>query len=480
VKVLNNAGVRAIAVHQVCKIHEFGNVTCIPAGGKRRLVPSKGKGLRRMIVRIARGRLHYAWIVAGVTFVTLLGASGFRSTPGVLIAPLGQEFGWSPAVVSFAVSINLILFGFSGPFAAALAERFGLRRVVVGALLLVAAGSALTVFMHAPWQLDLLWGVIVGAGSGTMASVFAATVANRWFVKRRGLVLGLLNAAGATGQLVFLPLLAWLVVHVGWRWVSLTIAAAALAVAPLVALLMRNFPQDVGLTAYGATETDVADGPRENPLAAAFRGLRLGLRTREFWFLAGSFFICGATTNGLIGTHLIPASMDHGMSEVTAASFLAFIGIFDIIGTTVSGVLTDRFDSRWLLCWYYGLRGLALLFLPFALGAPYLALLLFIVFYGLDWVATVPPTVALTAEIFGRRQVGIVYGWIFAAHQLGAAMAASAAGVMRTWLGSYQVTFLSAGLLCLVASGLVIRIGHGTRDGGLPARSLEPAVSPAD
>ncbi len=433
-----------------------------------------------MIVRIARGRLHYAWIVAGVTFVTLLGASGFRSTPGVLIAPLGQEFGWSPAVVSFAVSINLILFGFSGPFAAALAERFGLRRVIVGALLLVATGSSLTVFMRAPWQLDLLWGVIVGAGSGTMASVFAATVANRWFVKRRGLVLGLLSAAGATGQLVFLPLLAWLVVNVGWRWVSLTIAVAALSVAPLVAILMRNFPARCRPDSLRRDRNGCRRRATGNPLAAAFRGLRLGLRTREFWFLSGSFFICGATTNGLIGTHLIPASMDHGMSEVTAAGFLALVGIFDIIGTTVSGVLTDRFDSRWLLCWYYGLRGLALLFLPFALGAPYLALLLFIVFYGLDWVATVPPTVALTAEVFGRRQVGIVYGWIFAAHQLGAAAAASAAGVMRTWLGSYQVTFLSAGLLCLVASGLVIRIGRGTRGEGLPGHSLEPAVSSAD
>lgn len=439
-----------------------------------------------MIARPSRFHMHYAWVIAAVTFLTLLGASGFRSTPGVLIVPLQDEFGWNRAVISFAVSINLILFGLSGPFAAALMARYGIRRVIPIALVLVAAGSALTTVMRAPWQLYLLWGVVVGAGTGTMASVFAATVANRWFVKHRGTVLGVLSAASATGQLIFLPLLATLVTRAGWRWAALAVALGALLVAPLVAIFMRDAPEDVGLRALGATEDYVSPTVSANPIAAAFGGLRLGLRSRDFWFLAGSFFICGATTNGLIGTHLIPASMDHGMTEVTAASFLAFVGIFDIIGTTLSGVLTDRFDSRWLLCWYYGLRGLSLLFLPFALGSTYLTLFAFIVFYGLDWVATVPPTVALTANIFGKANVGVVFGWVFAAHQFGAAIAASAAGVMRTWLGSYQITFLSAGVLCLMAAGLVIRIGRGTHDAhdtrgeSVPSLSLEPSISSAD
>ncbi len=427
-------------------------------------------------MRVFGGRVHYAWVVAAVTFVTLLGASGFRSTPGVLIVPLQEEFGWSRATISLAVSINLLLFGFSGPFAAALMERFGIRRVVAGALIVVASGSALTTLMNAPWQLALLWGLVVGAGTGAMASVLAATVANRWFVHRRGIVLGALTAASATGQLAFLPLLAWLATNPGWRWAALTVAGAALLVVPLVVLFLRDRPQDVGARAFGATEMDAPVVASGSPLVAAFRGLGLGLRSRDFWLLAGSFFVCGASTNGLIGTHLIPASIDHGMAEVTAAGLLATIGVFDIVGTMVSGWLTDRWDPRRLLFVYYGLRGLSLLYLPLAFDAPRAGLILFIVFYGLDWVATVPPTVALTADVFGKANVGIVYGWIFAAHQVGAAVAASAAGATRTWYGDYQPAFWGAGLLCLGAAALSLGIGRRGEAGAAPGRALEPGM----
>jgi MFS family permease len=413
-------------------------------------------------------RLHYAWIVAAVTWITLLAAAGFRSTPGVLIVPLEQEFHWSRATISVAVSINLLLFGLFAPFAGGLMERFGVKRVVVGALLTVSAGSGLTVFMHQAWQLDLLWGVVVGVGTGSMATVLAAIVANRWFVKRRGLVLGALTAAGATGQLIFLPALAWLAVNMGWRTAALVVAGAALLGIPLVVLFMRDRPADVGQRAYGATEADEPAPPLQNPVKAALGGLAMGVRNRNWWLLAGSFFICGASTNGLIGTHLIPASIDHGMPEVTAASLLAFIGIFDVAGTMISGWLTDRLDSRWLLFWYYGLRGLSLLFLPYAFGMQYFGLFLFIVFYGLDWVATVPPTVALTADTFGRRNLGVVYGWVFASHQLGASAAAFGAGAVRTYFGNYQLAFMTSGLLCLLAAGLVIRIRR--------ARGPEPVV----
>jgi sugar phosphate permease len=403
-----------------------------------------------------------------------------RSTPGVLMVPLEHEFGWNRATVSLAVSINLVLYGLSGPFAAALMERFGIRRIMLAALLLVAVAASLTTVMQASWQLDLLWGVMVGLATGSLASVLAAIVANRWFVQRRGLVMGLLTASNATGQLVFLPLLASLAVTMGWRAAALVTAGAALLIAPLVALLMRERPSDIGLRPYGADpdSKDITETPG-NPLAAALQGLARGLRSRDFWLLAGSFFICGATTNGLIGTHLIPASMEHGIPEVTAASMLALIGVFDLIGTTISGWLSDRVDNRWLLCWYYGLRGLSLLLLPYALGSSYLTLAVFIVFYGLDWVATVPPTTRLTADIFGKRNVGIVFGWIFAAHQLGAATASLGAGTLRTLLGNYQVSFLSAGVLCLVASGMVIRIGRGSRDTALPVAVLEPSASAA-
>ncbi len=413
-----------------------------------------------MIPRWARGRVHYAWIVFGVTFFTLLAAAGIRSTPGVLIVPLEHEFGWSRATISVAVSINLLLFGFSGPFAAALMNRFGIRRVVIFALLLIATGVGLTPLMRAPWQLYLLWGIVVGTGTGSMAGVLAATVANRWFVARRGLVTGMLTAAGATGQLVFLPGLASLAVGWGWRYASLTVALAVLVAVPAVALLMRDSPAQVGLQAYGATEADTGPASPANPFSAAIVGLGRSFRSVDFWLLAGSFFICGATTNGLIGTHLIPASVDHGIPEVTAAGMLALIGVFDVVGTTLSGWLTDRWDARWLLFCYYGLRGLSLLLLPFALSSTLFTLLVFVVFYGLDWVATVPPTISLSAGVLGRASGGIVFGWVFASHQLGAAFAASTAGALRDLLGDYQVAFISAGLLSLIACGLVIRIGR--------------------
>jgi sugar phosphate permease len=405
-------------------------------------------------------RVHYAWVVAGVTFFALLGSAGFRATPSILIVPLQTEFGWNRAIISVAVSINLILFGLMGPFAAALMDRFGLRAVTVGALLTIATGAFLTTVMNSPWQLYLLWGVVVGLGTGCMASVLAATVAARWFVQRRGLVIGALTAAGATGQLIFLPGLGWLAQSSGWRYVSIAVAVAALAVVPIVALFLRNRPSDLGLRAYGATEADSTPVNTGSPILNAFRGLRMGVRSRDFWLLGGSFFICGASTNGLIGTHLIPASMDHGMAEVAAASLLAIIGVFDVVGTLVSGYLTDRFDSRWLLFAYYGLRGLSLLLLPFVFGSPQFALILFIVFYGLDWVATVPPTVQLARRVFGAQNFAIVYGWIFAAHQMGAATIAFAAGAVRTFFGDYQIAFMSSGLLCLLAAGLVLRIAR--------------------
>ena len=415
-------------------------------------------------------RVHYAWIVAAVGFVTLITAAGFRSTSSVLIVPLQHEFGWSRATISLSISINLILYGLGGPFAAALVERFGVRRVVIGALVGVSAGSSLTVFMSAPWQLDLLWGVVNGLATGAVSVPLAAIIANRWFVARRGLVTGLFAAANATGNLVFLPALASIIAHWGWRYAAVTVSVVAFAVVlPLVALLLRDRPADVGIEPFGALEPEPPHVRNGNPFRGAVAGLRETWRVPSFQLLAGSFFICGLSTNGLIGTHLIPAAMDHGLGEVAAASLLATIGVFDIVGTTCSGWLTDRHDPRLLLAWYYGLRGLSLLALPYAFGSPHFGLILFVVFYGLDWIATVPPTVALTAEIFGRDRVGVVFGWIFCAHMFGAAFAAWGAGAIRTWFGGYGWAFGTAGLLCLFATSLVLQIRRR------PA--LEPALA---
>lgn len=431
------------------------------------------------MVAFARGRFHYAWIVVAVTFVTMLVTAGIRSVPGVLILPLEQEFGWNRATLSLAISINLLLYGLCGPFAAAFMERLGMRRMMSGALLVLGGAIALTTQIREAWQLQLLWGVVVGVGSGAMAGWLSPTIANRWFVERRGLVVGMLTASNATGQLVFLPLLAALAVTFGWRASVELVAGTSLALIVLVLIFIRNFPENIGLRPYGASESEPITPPPAvtgNPFANALRNLATGLRSRDFWLLAGSFFICGASTSGLIGTHLIPASVEHDIPEVAAAGLLALIGVFDLIGTMASGWLSDRYDNRKLLVWYYSLRGLSLLLLPYAYGTGYFGLGLFIVFYGLDWVATVPPTVRLTADLFGRHRAGAMFAWIFSAHQLGAAAAAFGAGALRTWLGDYQASFMTAGVLCLIAAGLVIRIGRAAASGNVPARVPEPAV----
>ncbi|MEU8317903.1 MFS transporter [Nonomuraea sp. NPDC048881] len=409
-------------------------------------------------------RIHRAWWVAAVAFVAILGAAGFRATPGVLITPLHDEFGWSTGTISLAVSINLVLYGMTAPFAAALMDRFGMRRVVSLALLLVAVGSGLTVIMTASWHLLLFWGVFIGLGTGSMALVFAATVTDRWFVRHRGLVTGILTAAGATGQLIFLPVLAWLAEGPGWRVASLTVAGAALAVVPFVWWLLRDHPEEVGTTALGAEAGAVRTGPAGgNAAARALTVLRSAARTRPFWFLAGGFAICGMSTNGLVGTHFIPAAHDHGMAEPVAAGLLAIIGIFDIAGTVASGWLSDKVNPKLLLGVYYGLRGLSLMLLPGLFAAtteP--SMLIFIVFYGLDWVATVPPTVALCRQIYGQDGA-VVFGWVFASHQVGAAVAAVGAGLTRDHLGAYDLAWYAAGALCLLAAGMSLAIRHARR-----------------
>lgn len=414
-------------------------------------------------------RVHYAWIAAGVTFVTLLAAAGARAAPGVMLLPFGNEFQWSRATVSSIISINIFLYGLVGPFAAALYQRFGLRRTMVAAMTLLAAGYGLSTGATHYWQFVLLWGVVVGAGSGMAATVLGAAVANRWFTKRRGLVMGLLTASTATGQLVFLPSLAAAVTARGWRAAPLIVAAATALMVPIIWWFMRDDPRDVGQQPYGETEpargtpgkTVTATVPG-NPAGKAIAALRQAMGVRDFWLLAGSFFVCGASTNGLVGTHLIAAAFDCGVPEVRAAGLLAMMGLFDLIGTTASGWLSDRYNCRYLLFGYYGLRGLSLIFLPEALLGPGVGLGVFAVFYGLDWIATVPPTVRLTGEVFGREKATIVFGWVVAAHQVGAAFAAFAAGAIRTHFGTYAPAFIGAGALCIFAALAVLPIARRT------------------
>ncbi|CCN05324.1 Putative membrane protein [Bordetella bronchiseptica Bbr77] len=405
----------------------------------------------------------YAFVVVAVIFFSLLVSAGLRSTPSVLIVPLEQAFGWSRSTISLAAAIGIFLYGLAGPFAAAAMEHFGLRRVLIGALLLMAASSAASAFMTESWHLLLTWGVFSGIGSGAVAVVLGATIVNRWFTTRRGLMMGLLTASTATGNLLFLPVLAALAASGDWTRVVWAVAAGA-ALMALAWWLVPDRPADVGLRSYGsapdAPEPSVA--PRTGLLAATFGALRRAARTRTFWYLFATFFVCGFTTNGLVGTHLIALCGDHGIAEVQAAGLLALMGIFDLVGTTASGWLTDRYDPRRLLFVYYSLRGLSLMYLPYS-DFSFYSLSLFAIFFGLDWIATVPPTLRLTTEAFGDRDAPIVFGWIVAGHQLGAASAAWMGGVVRETTGSYLMAFVLAGSTGLIAAVIALMINRKPR-----------------
>lgn len=402
---------------------------------------------------------NYAFVVAACVFLALLAAAGLRSAPGVLMLPLERAFGWDRATVSAAAAVGIFLYGLTGPFAASLMQSFGVRRTVSLALLLMAVSTGLSSFMSQPWQYVATWGVLAGVGSGAVAMVLGATVVNRWFVARRGLMMGLLTASTATGTLVFLPAMAWLAEHAGWRPVVLTIAGVTAVLAPVVWLLLPERPADIGQTPYGASaDYQPPPAPPGGALAYAFQTLGRAARTRTFWLLFLGFFVCGLTTNGLVGTHLIAMCGDYGMSETRAAGLLAMMGLFDLVGTTASGWLTDRYDPRKLLFAYYALRGLSLIVLPFT-DFSIVSLSLFAVFYGLDWIATVPPTVRLATDAFGDRDGPIVFGWIAAGHQAGAATAAITAGVLRAAEGRYLEAFVLAGFTGFAAAiaSLMIR-----------------------
>jgi sugar phosphate permease len=425
--------------------------------------------------------LHYGWVVVATTFLTMLVTAGAVGAPGVLLLPLQREFGWSTAAISSALAMRLLLFGLMGPFAAAFINRYGVRRVTLSALCMIGLGLVLSLGMTEIWQLILLWGVVVGLGTGLTALVLAATVSTRWFNARRGLIVGLLTASSATGQLLFLPLLASIATRSGWRSAVELVCVLLGTAAALVWLFMRDRPADLGLRPFGAADfvADASAPPlqsaaevRSTPISiAALHALRDAARSRIFWILFGTFFICGASTNGLIQTHFIPFCSDNGLAEVAAAGVLATMGVFDFVGTIASGWLSDRYNPGRLLFWYYGLRGLSLIYLPFA-DFTYTGLSVFALFYGLDWIATVPPTVNISVKVFGRDKANLVFGWVFAGHQLGAATAALGAGLSRTELATYLPAFMVAGLLCIVAAGLTLLLtpSRGAPTHGAPLR----------
>ncbi|MDY0742935.1 MFS transporter [Paucibacter sp. R3-3] len=412
----------------------------------------------RLAPWLERRNIHFAWVIAGVTFLTMLFMSAALGLPGAMLQPLASEFGWSTSQISSALALRFALFGLMGPFAAVLMDRFGMRAVMCTALTLVGGGMLMAAGITQLWQLWLLWGVMLGVGSGMTALVLGAVVSSRWFATRRGLVMGLLTASAATGQLACLPIAAWMIEHWGWRAPLAPLGFICLGVMALVWLLMRNRPSDIGVHPFGAEPG--APAPAVAPkmtMATPFIALREASTKPAFWLLAGTFFICGLSTNGLVQTHFISLCGDRGLGPVPAASVLAMMGAFDFVGTIASGWLSDRYDSRKLLFWYYGLRGLSLMWLPHADYSLY-GLSLFAMFYGLDWIATVPPTVRLTAQTFGTEKVGLVFGWIFASHQIGAAVAAWGAGMSRTLLLTYSPALYTAGAACLVAALMAMAV----------------------
>ena len=432
-----------------------------------------------MLASIVSGSLdrrgfHYAWVIAAVTFLAMLTTSAALGLPGAMLQPLSKEFGWTTDQLSSVFAVRFALFGLLGPFAAVFIGRFGLRAIMVTAASFIAVAMALATQVTQLWQLFLLWGLVLGCGTGLTALVLGAMVANRWFTSNRGLVVGLFAASTATGQLIFLPIAAWMIENMGWRYAVIPVFIACVVIALLATLFMRDHPGSMGLRAFGEPE----GGPIEAPPARAtklnflgpFQVLAAASGNRTFWILAGTFFICGLSTNGLVQTHFISLCGDQGLSSVPAASVLAMMGAFDLVGTTLSGYLSDRYDNRKLLFWYYGLRGLSLFWLPFSTFTFY-GLSIFAMFYGLDWIATVPPTVKLAAQEFGKEKAGMIFGWVFAAHQLGAATAAYGAGLTRTLLLTYNPALFAAGAACLVAAAAVMMIR-------LQARAA-PAVSPA-
>ncbi|MBZ9717117.1 MFS transporter [Mesorhizobium sp. AD1-1] len=417
---------------------------------------------------------RYAFVVVGVIFLSLLVAAGLRSAPSVMMLPLENSFGWRRDVISLAAGVGILLYGLTGPFAAALMERIGLRRTLLASLVVMSGSTMLSLLMTKPWHLFITWGVFSGIGSGAVASVLGATIVNRWFKTNRGLVMGLMSASSASGMLVFLPLIAALAQSGGWQPVVIAVAIATAALIPLVWLLVPERPVSIGMVRYGAEADDVPPTPpasQGNFLAHTFSTLRRAAGTRVFWYLFATFFVCGFTTNGLIGTHLIAFCGDMGIGEVQAAGLLSMMGIFDLIGTTLSGWLTDRFDPRKLLGVYYGIRGLSLIYLPYS-GFSATSLIIFAVLYGLDWIATVPPTLRLANEAFGDRSGPIVFGWIVAGHQIGAATAAAFGGTMRELQGNYELAFLIAGMTAIAAACISLLINTSK-----PAFEPEPQAA---
>jgi sugar phosphate permease len=418
-----------------------------------------------MIAQLVSGSLerrgvHYAWVIAAVTFFAMLTTSAALGLPGAMLQPLSKEFGWTTDQLSSVFAVRFALFGLLGPFAAIFISRFGLRRVMIAAAGFIATAMVLATGVTQLWQLFVLWGLVLGCGTGLTALVLGAMVANRWFTEHRGLVVGLFAASSATGQLIFLPIAAWMIENLGWRYAVIPVFVACTLVGLLASLFMRDHPRDVGLRSYGepaGTPQDAPAAPARLDFLGPFKVLASVSKNRTFWFLAGSFFVCGLSTNGLVQTHFISLCGDQGLTAVPAASVLSMMGIFDLFGTTLSGYLSDRYDNRKLLFWYYGLRGLSLFWLPYSTFTLY-GLSMFAMFYGLDWVATIPPTVKLAAQEFGKERAGMVFGWVFAAHQLGAATAAYGAGLTRTLLLTYNPALFAAGAACLLAALMVMSI----------------------
>jgi len=421
---------------------------------------------------------YYGWFIISLCFLTTLTSAGVRSSPSVLIHPLEAEFGWSRTMIASAVSMNLLLFGVAAPVSGWLIDRIGPRMIMLCSLSILIVGVSGTMMMTEFWQFFLVWGIVVGIGAGGVGSVLTATVGNRWFVARRGLALGILGSASSTGQIIFLPLFMAMITYAGWRQGSMALIVVAVILLPLIFLLMRDDPSEVGLEPYGAGDPNAAKAGgkaslRGMPAKNATITVREVVTSPTFWLLCSSFFVCGGTANGLIGTHLIPHEIEIGIPQIAAAGLLGLMGALNMVGTIFSGWMVDRIQPHKWLALVYALRGCSLLLLPFV--RDYVGLVVFAIIYGLDWFATVPPSMAITADTFGRQNVGKVYGWIFMSHQIGAAIMASAAGAVRTYVGSYDIAFFAGGIIAMIAAICALNIKPKPKEAAPPPMGAQPA-----
>jgi MFS family permease len=407
--------------------------------------------------------IHYAWIILGLAFLALLSAQGVRLSFGAFIAPWENEFSTNRGIISLVAFISYAVFGFSQPIIGRLIDQYGVRTILSYSVLLIGISTILTFFATTPWQLMIIYGFIASIGFGGASNVAGSVAITNWFVEKRGFAVGLMSAGTAGGQLLLVPLSLFLINELGWKLTVVVLGLfLVIVVFPLLLIFLRTHPSEKNSTPLGAKESiPLADS--ENKKEVNTVSIITLLKKKEFLFLLLPFFVCGVTTSGLIDTHLIPFAQYCGISTTVTGTAVSLLAAFNITGTIFSGYLADRFSCRIMLTFLYGSRALTIVFLLLLIGEPIMMgfflsesylLVIFAISFGIVDFATVAPTVKLATEYFRGLSVGVIFGWLFLSHQLGAAIGAYLPGVLFDITGNYTSSFIYSLLLLIGASCL--------------------------